>query len=71
MALTEKQKNCLYCHDGWFDGSSGWQHCKVFFCIDNEGVMETMVDGHYGYKKGLKVCPFCQRELGVETDENS
>ena len=31
--------------------------------------METMVDGHYGYKKELKACPFCQRELGVETDE--
>lgn len=31
--------------------------------------METMVDGHYGYKKGLKVCPFCKRELGGANNE--
>lgn len=69
MKLTEKQKNCPYCQRGYFTGKSGWQHAKVFFHISDDGVMESFIDGKYGYCKGFKVCPFCLRPLNKEEEE--
>lgn len=66
MKLTERQKHCRYCHNGWFGGLSIWQHCKVLFDINDDGTLETFVDGNYGYVQGMKVCPFCKRPLGTE-----
>lgn len=67
MKLTKEQEDCPYCHGEWFKGSSGWQNAKVFFRISDDGTLETMINGTYGYKKGLKECPFCIRDL--ENDE--
>lgn len=63
MKLAEKQKYCPYCHDGWFVGKSGWQHADVAYHINDDGVMETFINGVYGYCEGMKVCPFCRRPL--------
>lgn len=68
MKLTEKQKNCPYCHGSWFKGCSGWQNAKVLFRIDDKGTLETMINGVYGYKQGLKRCPFCDRPLNKEEE---
>lgn len=68
LKLTEQQKNCPYCHGGYFEGKSGWQNANVFFAINNDGTFETLVDGVYGYVRGLVECPFCKRPLNEEVD---
>lgn len=69
MKLTEKQKNCPYCHNGWFAGKSGWQHANTLFLISDSGSIETFVNGIYGYCEGAKFCPFCGRLLGNEVEQ--
>ena len=63
MKSIQRQNDCPYCHGIWFKGDSGWQNAKVFFRIDNSGTLETMINGVYGYKQGLKNCPMCGRPL--------
>lgn len=66
MKLTEKQKNCPYCHDGWFEGKTGWQHANVKFLINKKGAIEVMINGTYGYVDGIRYCPICGRDLRSE-----
>lgn len=42
------------------------QKAKFMDHGSDDGVMESLVDGKYGYCKGLKVCPFCLRPLNRE-----
>lgn len=67
--MTKEQQECPYCQEGWFKGRSGYQNNKVFFHIAEDGTLETMVNGEYGFVQGIKVCPFCQRKLG-NSNEN-
>lgn len=47
--MTKEQQECPYCQEGWFKGRSGWQNNKVFFHIAEDGTLETMVNGEYGF----------------------
>ena len=71
MQLTKKQKNCSYCHSGWFDGKSGWQGAEVLYSIDNDGALQTFINGVYGYCEGIKFCPFCGRPLSEEVNDET
>ena len=72
MALTEKQKNCPYCHGAKrIRDTLIYQHSRQIIMIENNSLTYTLVlpkNSVYEVQQYINYCPMCGRPLNEEEE---